>query len=178
MVIEIDQEQQLTPEEHQEIAEVVGIRALKYADLSQNRTSDYTFSYEKMLALKGNTATYMQYSYARVKSIFRRGDVQIEGVRRQVEALKLTHPAERALALDILRFGEALDEVVADYRPNLLTNYLFELAKRYSTFFEECPVLKADSESSRTTRLLLCDLVARTIDKGLGLLGIQTVEKM
>jgi len=161
--------------------------ALKYADLSHNRTSDYVFSYDKMLAMNGNTATYMQYAYARVRSIFRRGDVDVEvlrekgvGVRGQGSgsAIVLDSPAERALGLEIVRFSEALDLVVADYRPNQLTSYLFDLANRYSTFFEQCPVLKADTEELRQSRLLLCDLTARTIRKGLGLLGIDVVEKM
>ncbi len=178
IVTETDRDQQLTPAEQQDVAETVGIGALKYADLSQNRTSDYTFSYDKMLAMNGNSATYMQFSYVRVRGIFRKGNVQIETLRQQAADLKLEHPAERALAVELLRFAEALEEVAVDYRPNLLTTYLFDLSKRYSTFFEECPVLKAETEASRTTRLLLCDLVARTIAKGLGLLGIQTVEKM
>ncbi len=152
--------------------------ALKYADLSQNRTSDYTFSYEKMLAMTGNTATYMQYAYARVRSIFRRGQVDVESLRGESAAIVLDSPAEQALARQLMRFSEALDMTVADYRPNQLTAYLFDLANAYSTFFEQCPVLKADTPALRTSRLLLCDLTARTLKQGLELLGIPVVEKM
>jgi len=160
------------------IARTVGIAALKYADLSQNRESDYVFSYDKMLALNGNTATYMQYSYARVFGIFAKGDVDPETLRKSNTKITLEHPAERALGLRLLQFGDAIDEVLVDYRPNQLTSYLFELAKSFSSFFEKCPVLKADTEVERTNRLLLCDLTARTLRQGLALLGIDVVEKM
>jgi len=131
-----------------------------------------------MLAMNGNTATYMQYAYARVRSIFRRGGVDVEALRTSGAAIVLDSPAERALGLEIIRFAEALDLAVLDYRPNQLTAYLFELANRFSTFFEQCPVLKAQSARLRQSRLLLCDLTARTIRQGLGLLGIDVVEKM
>ncbi len=169
---------ELSAEERQKIAEIVGIGALKYADLSQNRTSDYVFSYDKMLAMNGNTATYMQYAYARVRSIFARGQVDIEALRASGAPILLTTPAERALGLELLRFGEAIELVVADYRPNQLTSYLFILADRYSTFYEQCPVIKAEPEEVRRSRLLLCDLTARTIRKGLELLGIEVVDRM
>ncbi len=169
---------ELTDEQRKAIAETVGIAALKYADLSQNRTSDYVFSYDKMLAMNGNTATYMQYAYARVRSIFRRGSVDIDKLRREPAPILLSTPAERALGLEILRFAEALDAVLVDYRPNQLTAYLFELANRYSTFFDQCPVLKAETPELRTSRLLLCDLTARTLKQGLALLGIDVVEQM
>jgi arginyl-tRNA synthetase len=169
---------ELSPERRREIAEIVGIGALKYADLAQNRTSDYVFSYDKMLAMNGNTATYMQYAYARVRSIFAKGGVDAQQLRRSNLEILLTTPAERALAMEILRFPEALELTVADYRPNQLTSYLFDLANRYSTFFENCHVLRAETEQLRVSRLLLCDLTARTIQKGLELLGIKVVEKM
>ncbi|MES1213482.1 MAG: arginine--tRNA ligase, partial [Singulisphaera sp.] len=169
---------ELSEEQRQGIAQTVGIAALKYADLSQNRTSDYVFSYDKMLAMNGNTATYMQYAYARVRSIFRRGGVDVEKLRRDRAPIVLATPAERALAIEILRFAEALDAVLVDYRPNQLTAYLFELANRYSSFFDQCPVLKADTAELRTSRLLLCDLTARTLKQGLALLGIEVVEQM
>jgi len=168
----------IPPERRQQIAEVVGIGALKYADLSQNRTSDYTFSYEKMLAMNGNTATYMQYAYARVLSIFAKGQVNVAEFRASEAPIMLEHPHERALAIALVRFSEALEQTVAEYRPSFLTSYLFELANRYSSFFEECPVLKAPSEASRASRLLLCDLTARSLRLGLELLGIQVVEQM
>lgn len=169
---------ELAEDERRRIAEVVGLSAIKYADLSQNRTSDYVFSFDKMVALKGNTATYMQYAYTRVRGIFRKGEVDVEALRRRRPAILLGQPAERALGLELLRFAEALQFTVTDYRPNQLTTYLFDLANRFSTFFEECPVLKADTAELRDSRLLLCDLTARTIKQGLELLGIEVVERM
>jgi arginyl-tRNA synthetase len=168
---------ELSAEERRNISQVVGLGGLKYADLSHNRTTDYEFDAEKMLAKTGNTATYMQYSYARVRSIFARGGIDLSVLRRDA-AIVLTHPAERALALMLLRFAEALAETEADYMPHHLTAYLFDLAKSYFTFYESCPVLKADTTASRTTRLILSDLTARTIRQGLSLLGIGVVEKM
>jgi arginyl-tRNA synthetase len=165
-------------QERQHIARVVGIAALKYADLSQNRDSDYVFSYDKMLALNGNTATYLQYSYARVHGIFARGNVDIDELRGSAAKIALGAPAERALAQQILRFSEAIDDALADYRPNLLSNYLYELSKTFTTFFDKCPVLKADTDELRDSRLLLCDLTARALKLGLSLLGIEVVEKM
>jgi arginyl-tRNA synthetase len=178
VIAENDGDGHLSADQRREIAEVVGIGALKYADLSQNRTTDYTFSYDKMLQMNGNTATYMQYSYARVRSIFARGGFDPAGVRAGGAQIALQHPAERGLGIQILRFSEALDDAAADYMPHHLTTYLFDLAKSYSTFFENCPVLKAETDEVRNSRLLLCDLTARTILTGLDLLGIQVVEKM
>jgi arginyl-tRNA synthetase len=166
----------LPEEQRQRIAEIVGIGALKYADLSQNRTSDYVFSYDKMLAMDGNTATYMQYAYARVSSIFAKGE--IDPARIRSGEITLNHPAERALAVSLLRFVEGLEMVVSDFRPNHLTSYLYELANCYSSFFEQCPVLKAETPELRNSRLRLCDLTARTIEQGLSLLGIGVPEKM
>jgi arginyl-tRNA synthetase len=144
------------------VAERIGIGAIKYADLAHNRTGDYVFSYEKMLAMNGNTATYMQYSYARVQSIFGKAGVEPSAIRSgatgSANAFLLNTPQERALALSLHQFAEALDRVAADYRPNHLTAYLFELATRYSDFFENCPVLRAESEELRNSRLRLCDL--------------------
>jgi arginyl-tRNA synthetase len=124
----------------------------------------------------------MQYSYARVKSIFEKGNVDQSaipaGATGSASAIRLTTPHERALAVSLLQFAEALDRVVNDYRPNHLTAYLFELATRYSTFFEHCPVLRAETEALRGSRLLLCDLTARTLARGLDLLGIQVAERM
>jgi len=169
---------ELSDEERKHIANVVGHAAIKYADLSQNRESDYVFSYDKMVALEGNTATYMQYSYARTQSIFAKGQIDVDALRDSSTEITLDHPTERALALALLQFAEALDETVADYRPNQLTSYLFELAKRFSDLYQQCHVLKAESESLRNSRLLLCDLTGRTIKQGLDLLGISVVDKM
>ncbi len=171
-------EPQLSTDERKHVAQRIGIGALKYADLAQKRTSDYVFSYDKMLAMNGNTATYMQYSYARVRSIFGKGDVDLQQLRTGGAALRLVASQERALGLALLQFSEALSRVAADYRPNHLTTYLFDLASKYSSFFENCPVLKADDRATRESRLLLCDLTARTLARGLELLGIETVERM
>ena len=160
------------------VAETVGIGALKYADLSQNRTSDYEFDYEKMLAMNGNTATYMQYAYARVRNIFAKGGIDSQQLCASGAAVTLGSPAERALALELLRFGDALSMAMTDYRPNQLTSYLFDLANSFSTFYEKCHILKAETPPLRDSRLLLCDLTARTIRKGLELLGIGVEEKM
>ena len=178
IVAENDPDGHLSAAERQQIAEIVGVGALKYADLSQNRTSDYTFSYDKMLLMNGNTATYMQYSHARVQSIFAKGGVSPADIRRDDSPIDLSHPAELALAVMLLRFGDALAEVEADYMPHHLTTYLFDLAKSYFTFYEQCPVLKADSDARKISRLKLCDLTARTIRQGLSLLGIQAPERM
>ena len=169
---------ELSPDQRACVAETVGIGALKYADLSQNRTSDYEFDYEKMLAMNGNTATYMQYAYARVRNIFAKGDIDVEQLRASGAAITLGTPAERALGLELLRFGDALSLAMTDYRPNQLTAYLFDLANSFSTFYEKCPVLKAETPELRDSRLLLSDLTARTIRKGLELLGIGVEEKM
>jgi len=160
------------------IAEAVGIGAIKYADLCQNRESDYVFSWAKMLATKGDTATYMQYAFARVCGIFRKGNIERQAVRQAGGAITLGASAERALALQLARFSEALDDAAAECRPNFLTQYLFQTANCFSTFFDECPVLKAETAELRASRLLLADLTARVIAQGLELLGIQTIEKM
>jgi arginyl-tRNA synthetase len=174
---------ELSPVERQQIAEAVGIGALKYADLSQNRTSDYVFDYDKMLAMNGNTATYMQYAHARIRGIFIKGQKQLGqsgGMPQTSQAgkMSLSHPAERALALAALQLSEAIELVLADYRPNQLTNYLFELANRFSTFYENCPVLKAETSELLQSRLALCDLTAKVLRQGLELLGIEVVERM
>ncbi|MFO0820991.1 MAG: arginine--tRNA ligase [Pirellulales bacterium] len=170
---------EFTQEQRQKIADVVGIAALKYADLSQNRTSDYEFSYDKMLALDGNTAAYMQYSYARVQGIFRKGNIDPAALVAHPDSrLHLVEPAERALALALARFPEALADALADYRPNLMTVYLYEVTRRFSAFFEACPVLKADTDQVKRSRLLLCALTAKVVRQGLQLLGIQVVDRM
>ena len=168
----------LSQSERQAIAEVVGIGAVKYADLCQNRLSDYVFDWDKMITLNGNTATYLQYVYARNRSIFRKGEVDPAALASSNPSITVTHPCERALAMSLLRYPESLEQAARDYRPNILTNYLFELANSYNSFFRDCPVLKAPSESMRASRLALCELTARTIKHGLWLLGIQTVERM
>jgi arginyl-tRNA synthetase len=167
----------LTAADRQRVAEAVGIGAIKYADLSQNRTTDYVFSFDKMLQLTGNTAAYMQYAAARVEGIFAKGGIDRAALREACRDVRIAHPRERALALELLRFSEALEDVEADYRPNLLTAYLYDLAGCYSTFYDELSVLKADA-ADRDSRLALCDLTGRMLRKGLELLGIGTVERM
>jgi arginyl-tRNA synthetase len=163
--------------ERRRVAETVGIGAIKYADLSQNRTTDYVFSFDKMLELKGNTAAYMQYAVARVEGICAKGGVDRSAVRGAAADVRLDAPEERALALALVRFAEVLEDVEADYRPNLLTAWIYDLAGRYSVFYDALPVLKADAATCRS-RLALCDLTGRVLRKGLDLLGIGTVERM
>jgi arginyl-tRNA synthetase len=170
----------LPAEKKAEIAQAVGIGAVKYADYSNNRTSDYVFSFDKMLAMEGNTAPYMQYAYARIRSIGRKAVDRGVDVKAELAGLgqvSLTEADELALAKHLIRYGEAIEAALADYRPNVLTTYLYDLAQRFSSFYTSCPVLDADP-SKRPTRLLLCDLTARTIRHGLGLLGIAVVEMM
>jgi arginyl-tRNA synthetase len=171
----------LSPDKKDQIAKAVGVGAVKYADYSNNRTSDYVFSFDKMLAMDGNTAPYMQYAYARIKSIERKSqskDVDIETELAGIKELNLSEPDELDLAKHLVRYGEIIESAAADYRPNYLTSYLYELAQKFSSFYTNCPVLKAEP-SQRPTRLLLCDLTARTIEHGLHeLLGIEVVEQM
>jgi len=169
--------QPLAEDQRHDIAHKVGIGAVKYADLSQSRTSDYVFSWEKMLALDGNTAPYMQYAYARVRSIFRKGGHEAEEHRGDAAPIPVDAPAELALAKMILRFPEAIDRTLEDYRPNVLAAYLYDLAQAFTAFYDACPVIQSE-EPTRANRLKLCDLTARVIEKGLGLLGIETAERM
>lgn len=178
-----DLETRLQEEERREtepfianVAKTVGLSAVKYADLSQNRVSNYIFSYEKMLSLKGNTAPYLLYAYARVQSISREGDINFESLDADAQIL-LTEEAELVLGKHILQLGEVLAEVERELLPNRLCQYLFELAQKYSSFYENCPVLKS-AEPTRTSRLLLCDITARTLKLGLSLLGISVLERM
>ena len=169
---------ELTDAVKHEIAETVGVGAVKYADLSQTRTTDYVFDYDKMLATDGNTATYMQYAYARCRAIFRKGEVDEARFRTSPPPVILEQPGERSLALQLLRFPEAIEAAAADYMPHIITGYLWDLSKCFSGFFEACPVLKAETTELRNSRLLLVDLVGRTIRQALDLLGIRVVERM
>ncbi|MCX5634970.1 MAG: arginine--tRNA ligase, partial [Planctomycetota bacterium] len=172
---------ELSVGEKEKIAKAVGIGAVKYADYSNNRTSDYIFSFNRMLAMEGNTSPYMQYAYARIKSIERKAqsrDVDVETELADLKEMNLTEPAELDLAKHLIGYGVAIEIAVSDYRPNYLTNYLYELAQKFSVFYANCPVLDAEP-AKRPTRLLLCDLTARTIRHGLSeLLGIDVVEQM
>jgi arginyl-tRNA synthetase len=169
---------ELTAEELEQLYGRVGYGAVKYADLSQNRESDYIFNWDKMLAMDGNTATYMQYAYARNRSILRKSGIDVPSLRQNPPPLLLQTGEERALALQLVRLHDTLTAAAAEYKPNLLTGYLWDLAKTYSGFFQNCPVLKAETAQLRQSRLLLCDLTARAIERGLDLLGIRTVERM
>ncbi|MCI0681309.1 MAG: arginine--tRNA ligase [Gemmataceae bacterium] len=168
----------LSDAERRQIHEAVGVGAVKYADLSQNRASNYVFDFDKMLAMNGNTATYMQYAYARNRSIFRKGNVDVARFRANPPPALLDTPHERALALQLLRLEEALARATEEYHPSEITSYLWDLSKTYSGFFQNCPVLKAETPALRDSRLLLCDLTARVIRLCLDLLGIRTVERM
>ena len=164
----------LTDAEKDKIAHVVGIGAVKYAELSKNRTTDYIFDWDTMLSFDGNTAPYLQYAYTRIMSIFRRADA---GTDLDNANFILNEPAEQALALKLLQYAEAVEDVTDEYQANILCNYLFELSGLFMSFYESCPVLKAE-QSVKDSRLRLCQLSARTLQHGLGLLGISTVEKM
>jgi len=168
---------ELTQEQKEEIARAVGIGAVKYADLSNHLSSDYVFSWDKMLAMEGHTAPYLQYAYARGQSIFRKGQVDEKELETFGEGVMLTEKAEKSLAILLLRFGEVVEAVARELQPHLLTNYLFSLAQAFSGFYTQCPVLKAE-ESVRGGRLLLCRLTAETLKGGLKLLGIDVLEKM
>jgi len=164
---------QLSDDEKSDIAQKIGIGAVKYADLSQYRMTDYVFSWDKMLSLQGNTAPYLQNAYVRIRSIFRKAG---ESAPR-IGELVLADSAEINLAKRLCQFAESVPQVLNDFRPNILANYLFEAANSFHTFYEACPVLKSE-EPTRSSRLALCDLTARVLKHGLGLLGIQVPEKM
>jgi arginyl-tRNA synthetase len=171
-----DKNPSLSEEDLARIAHVVGIGAVKYADLMQNRTADYRFSWDKMLALDGNTAPYLQYVYARIRSIFRRGELEHWQPAPDM-VVHLREPEELDLAKQMIRFGDALLEVERTYKPNILASFLYDLATKFNLFYQAQAVLKAPDDV-RPTRLLLCDLTARYIQKGLELLGIETLEAM
>src|SRR4051794_1054129 len=163
----------LSADEKNAIAEKIGIGAVKYADLSQYRTTDYVFSWDKMLSLHGNTAPYLQNAYVRIRSIFRKAGESAP----KVDKLTFGEPAERDLAKRVCQFAEIVPQVLNGFRPNILANYLFELANSFHAFYEACPVLKSE-EPARSSRLALCELTGRVLQKGLELLGIKAPEKM
>ena len=169
---------ELTEEVKHDIAEAVGVGAVKYADLSGNRNSDYVFSYPKMLATDGNTATYLQYAYARCRAIFRRESIDDRRFRSNPPEFIISHPAERVLSLQLLRFEETLLTAAQEYLPHYVSGYLWDLAKGLSVFYENCQVLKAETPELRDSRLLLIDLCGRVIRQALDLLGIRTIERM
>ncbi len=184
--VRADLERRLQQEERQEteefinkVAEVVGISAVKYADLSQNRTSSYIFSYDKMLALQGNTAPYMLYAYARIQGISRKGDINFEQLGDNAKVI-LQHETEITLAKHILQLDEVIRAIEQDLLPNRLCEYLFQLSQKFNLFYDRdrgVRVLDAE-EPLRTSRLVLCDLTAKTLKLGLSLLGIEVLERM
>jgi arginyl-tRNA synthetase len=170
--LERPEEQRLSESECRALSPDVGIGAVKYADLLPNRQSDYVFSWPKMLALNGNTAPYLQYAYARIQSIFRKS-----GGFPSDSAVVLNSPEELTLAKHLLNFGIILQAVIDEYRPNFLCNYLYDLAGHFTRFYENCPVLKSEGDA-RSSRLVLCDLTAKVLNRGLDVLGIKTPERM
>jgi len=171
-----DKASDLSPAEQQDAARKIGIGAVKYADLAKTRTNDYIFSWDGMLSFEGNTAPYLQYAYTRIQSIFRRAGLdanQLDG------AISLAEPQEQALALKLLQLEELLDQVAREAFPHLLCTYLYELASLFMKFYEHCPVLRSDVDpQDRASRLRLCHATARTLQQGLDLLGIETMERM
>ncbi|MDJ0592526.1 MAG: arginine--tRNA ligase [Pleurocapsa sp. MO_226.B13] len=165
-----------TPEFIDRVSQVVGLSAVKYADLSQNRTSDYKFDYDKMLDLKGNTAPYLLYAYVRPQGVSRKGNIDFSQLDNDTE-INLSEDAELALAKHILQLEEVIKEVESTLLPNRICLYLFELSQKFNQFYEQCEILNAD-EPQRTSRLILADLTARTIKLGLSLLGIKVLERM
>ncbi len=166
----------LPEDQRTDVARAIGIGAVKYADLSTDRVRDYVFDWDRMLAFDGNTGPYLQYAHARIRSIFRRGGVDPAGVRSVVPSLDT--PQERALGFTLLGFDGAVADALETYQPHRLCTYLFELATRFTEFYEACPVLRAESEDVRASRLALCDLTARVLAAGLDLLGIRAPDEM
>jgi arginyl-tRNA synthetase len=163
----------LSEAEKIDVAQKIGIGAVKYADLSQYRMTDYVFSWDKMLSLQGNTAPYLQNAYVRIRSIFRKAGESAA----KIDELTLGSSAEITLAKRLCQFAEIVPQVLNDFRLNILANYLFEVANSFHAFYEACPVLKSE-EPARSSRLALCDLTGRVLHRGLDLLGIKVLEKM
>ena len=167
---------ELSADKQSEIARIVGIGAVKYADLSTDRIKDYTFDWDRMLSFDGNTSPYLQYAHARICSIFRRADIERQSVRNVMPLIE--HTAERELAMRVLQFDSAFWDTLDKYSPHRLCTYLYDLASCFSSFYEQCSVLKADTDDQRNSRLMLCDLTARVMQAGLGVLGIEAPEQM
>ncbi len=167
---------ELSADKQSAIARIVGIGAVKYADLSTDRIKDYTFDWDRMLSFDGNTSPYLQYAHARICSIFRRANIERQSVRNVMPLIE--HTAERELAMRVLQFDSAFWDTLDKYSPHRLCTYLYDLASCFSSFYEQCSVLKADTDDQRKSRLMLCDLTARVMQAGLGVLGIEAPEQM
>ncbi|MDU7480567.1 MAG: arginine--tRNA ligase [Hafnia alvei] len=165
----------LSSEELAKLVDVVGIGAVKYADLSKSRTTDYIFDWDNMLAFEGNTAPYMQYAYTRVSSVFKRAGIDEKSLTGDIV---LTEDREKALAARLIQFEETITQVAREGTPHVMCTYLYDLAGLFSSFYEACPILTAESEEQRNSRLKLAALTARTLKTGLDTLGIETVERM
>jgi arginyl-tRNA synthetase len=170
-----EKNQDMREDELRHIASVVGIASVKYADLSKNRTSDYTFSFDSMLSFEGNTAPYLLYAYTRVVSIFNKAGIEIDSITADVS---FTEEKEQDLANKLMQFNEIIQQVGQQGMPHFLCAYLFELAGLFSSFYEACPILIADNETQKQSRLKLAGLTAKTLQQGLALLGINTLERM
>ena len=166
----------LSNEEKTAVIEAVGVGSVKYADLSKNRTTDYVFDWDNMLSFEGNTAPYMQYAYTRIRSIFNKADVNPTALAEA--KIQLSDEKERALAIKLLQFEEAVQTVGKEGTPHVLCAYLYELAGVFSSFYEHCPILNAEDENVKLSRLKLASLTEKTLKQGLELLGIKTIEKM
>jgi arginyl-tRNA synthetase len=175
LAVVVEKNPDLPKAEQEEIARLIGLGAVKYADLMQHRLTDYVFSWEKMLSFQGNTAPYLQNAYVRIRSIFRKAEA--EGISLESAPIVIADSAERALALQILKFGEVLHAVLDDQRPNLLCLYLYELANAFHSFYEACPILKSE-DPVRSSRLALSGITAELLKSGLSLLGIGVPERM
>ena len=165
----------LDPDARRRVASMVGIGAIKYADLSTDRVKDYVFDFDRMLAFEGNTGPYCQYAHARINRVFAKAGVPRESVRGMNIAIE--EPQERALALALLAFPTAIDSVLDQWQPHKLCTYVYDLASAFSSFYEHCPILSSD-EPVRSSRLALADLTARVLERALGLLGIDAPEQM
>mgnify|MGYP005990093435 FL=1 len=170
---------EITADDLAEISAKVGIGAVKFADLSKNRTSDYIFNWKTMLSFEGATAPYLQYAYSRIQSIFSKAEGVKAGVTQTQANIDIIEPQEKALALKILQLEDVIDAVISECTPNLLCNYLYELASLYMSFYEACPILKEGiSDEVKASRLALCQVVAQTLKQGLDVLGIDVMDRM
>jgi arginyl-tRNA synthetase len=170
----LERSPEIGTDELNHLAKVLGIGAIKYADLSSSRTKDYTFSYEKMLKFEGNTATFLLYAYVRIQGIKRKVGADMAALMR-TGAIVVEHPSEISLGIHLRRFGEVLEILAADLFPNHLTEYLYVLAEKFHSFFRDCRV---EGSQEQDSRLLLCELTGRVLAQGLHILGLDTVDRM